>query len=78
MDFLYISINVHVVRKFYVMAFNKEQSLAWKSGVFLFLLLHAVIFFGLVLCCTHLSEVTLTIAGNVVHTVFCFIGKFYW
>jgi len=31
-----------------------------------------------VLCCTHLSEITLTIAANIVHTFFLFHGKFYW
>jgi hypothetical protein len=40
--------------------------------------LHAVTFFGLVLCCTHLSEVTLTIAANMMHSVFMKYGKTYW
>lgn len=33
---------------------------------------------GLVLCATHLSEITLTIAANVLHTFFDFKGKAYW
>jgi hypothetical protein len=37
-----------------------------------------VVFAGLVLCCTHLSEITLTIAANIMHTFFMFSGKFYW
>jgi hypothetical protein len=37
-----------------------------------------VVFSGLVLCCTHLSEITLAIAGNIMHTFFMFFGKFYW
>lgn len=41
-------------------------------------MLQVVIFFGLVLCCTHLSEITLTIAANILHTFFFFYGKFYW
>jgi hypothetical protein len=32
----------------------------------------------LVLCCTHLSEITLTIAANIFHTAFNFKGKPYW
>jgi hypothetical protein len=36
------------------------------------------VFCGLVLCCTHLSEITLTIAANILHTFFFFYGKFYW
>lgn len=35
-------------------------------------------FFGLVLCCTHLSEITLLIAVNIMNTFFLNIGKFYW
>lgn len=37
-----------------------------------------VVFFGLSLCCTHLSEITLTIAANIFHTFFGFYGKPYW
>jgi hypothetical protein len=37
-----------------------------------------VTFLGLVLCCTHLSDVTLTIAANILHTFFGFFGKVYW
>jgi hypothetical protein len=40
--------------------------------------MQGVIFFGLVLCCTHLSDVTLTIAVNAFNTVCLFIGKLYW
>jgi hypothetical protein len=50
----------------------------WKSGVFTFLIFQGVVFFGLVLCCTHLSEITLTIAANILHTFFDFKGKPYW
>jgi len=30
------------------------------------------------LCATHLSEITLTIAANILHTFFAFKGKAYW
>jgi len=46
--------------------------------LFAFLIFQVVVFFGLVLCCTHLSEITLTIAANILHTFFAFKGKFYW
>jgi hypothetical protein len=42
------------------------------------LIFQAAVFFGLVLCCTHLSEITLTIAANIIHTFFDFKGKPYW
>jgi len=44
---------------------------------FFFLIVLGVVFFGLVLCCTHLSEITLVIAANAFKTFFLFIGKAY-
>lgn len=62
----------HLFRKLYIHAYDYEHEATWKSGVFSFLVLQVVIFFGLVLCCTHLSEITLTIAANIMHTFFFF------
>jgi quinol-cytochrome oxidoreductase complex cytochrome b subunit len=77
-DLLFIFSWLHLFRKLYLNAFDYEHEIAWKSGVFTFLILQVVTFFGLVLCCTHLSEITLTIAANIMHTFFLFHGKFYW
>ena len=60
------------------MSFSERQENAWKSGAFLFLIIHGVIFFGLVLCCTHLSDITLTIAANIMNTLTFKYGKTYW
>ena len=62
----------------YLSVYNYEQEYAWKTGSFSFLIIQLVVFLGLVLCCTHLSEITLTIAANALHTVFFFKGKAYW
>lgn len=77
-DLLFIFSWMHLFRKLYINAFEYENEIAWKSGVFTFMILQVVTFFGLVLCCTHLSEITLTIAANIMHTFFLFHGKFYW
>jgi quinol-cytochrome oxidoreductase complex cytochrome b subunit len=77
-DLLFIFSWMHLFRKIYISAFEYENEIAWKSGVFTFMILQVVTFFGLVLCCTHLSEITLTIAANIMHTFFLFHGKFYW
>jgi hypothetical protein len=45
--------------------------------VFAFLILQLTVFAGLVLCGTHLSEITLIIAANALHTFFLFKGKIY-
>lgn len=77
-DYIFLLTILHLLRKLFLFSFNKEQESAWKSGSFLFLVLHGVIFFGLVLCCSHLSDITLTIAANIMNTFTFKIGKVYW
>ena len=77
-DIIFMLMIYHLLRKLYLNSFSERQELAWKSGAFLFLFLHAVIFFGLVLCCTHLSDITLTIAANIINTITFKYGKLYW
>lgn len=77
-DFVIVFLFLHLLRKLYIHVYNFEQEVAWKSGAFLFVVMQAVIFFGLVLCCTHLSDITLTIAVNAFNTFCLFIGKLYW
>lgn len=77
-DLVFIFIFLHLFRKLYLGVCDLEQEYAWKSGAFSFLILQVVVFMGLVLCCTHLSEITLTIAANALHTFFFFKGKPYW
>ena len=77
-DLLFIYSYFHLFRKLYIHAYDYEHEATWKSGVFSFLIFQVVVFFGLALCCTHLSEITLTIAANIMHTFFFFYGKFYW
>lgn len=77
-DLLFIFSWFHLWRKLYNHTIDYEHDNTWRSGVFTFLILHVVTFLGLVLCCTHLSEITLLIAVNIVNTFFLNIGKFYW
>lgn len=77
-DLVFTFSYLHLFRKLYLNVFEYENESAWKSGVFTFLIFQVVVFAGLVLCCTHLSEITLTIAANILHTFFLFKGKFYW
>lgn len=77
-DLIFIFSYFHLFRKLYLNVFDFETESSWKSGVFSFLIFQVVVFFGLVLCCTHLSEITLTIAANIFHTFFLFKGKAYW
>jgi quinol-cytochrome oxidoreductase complex cytochrome b subunit len=77
-DLLFVFVFAHLLRKLYLISDNYEQEFAWKSGTITFLVLQVVVFLGLVLCGTHLSEITLTIAANALYTFFMFIGKPYW
>lgn len=77
-DFIFILLYLHLLRKLYLNSFTLEQESAWKSGSFAFLLTHGVIFFGLVLCGTHLSDITLKIAANIMSTFTFKFGKVYW
>ena len=77
-DILFISVFLHLFRKLFINVFDIEQDFSWKSGSFAFLIIQLTVFAGLVLCCTHLSEITLVIAANVMHSFFFFIGKAYW
>ena len=77
-DLVFIFSWLHLFRKLYLNNLEYEHESTWKSGVFSFLVFQVVTFLGLVLCCTHLSEITLTIAANIMHTFFLFYGKVYW
>lgn len=77
-DLAFIFSWMHLFRKLYMNVIEYEHEATWKSGVFTFLIFQVVVFCGLILCCTHLSEITLTIAANILHTFFLFHGKFYW
>ncbi len=77
-DLTFIFVFLHLFRKLYLNVSNMEKDYSWKSGVFSFLIIQLTVFLGLVLCCTHLSDVTLTIAKNAFRTFVLFIGKLEW
>ena len=77
-DIIIISSFCHLLRKIYLGINDLEQEISWKTGIFAFLIIQLTIFAGLVLCTTHLSEITLVIAANALHTVFLFVGRPYW
>ena len=70
MDLIFVFSYIHLSRKLYLSILDTDLEAAWKSGAFAFLIFQVVVFLGLILCCTHLSEITLTIAANIFHTFF--------
>jgi quinol-cytochrome oxidoreductase complex cytochrome b subunit len=77
-DLIFLFSYAHLLRKLFMSIYDFDVESSWKSGVFTFLIFQVVVFFGLSLCATHLSEITLTIAANILHTFFFFKGKAYW
>lgn len=77
-DIIFILMYVHMYKKLTYTVFSSKQITAWATGATLWLLLHGSIFLGLCLCCTHLSDITLTIASNIVYTICMKFGKVYW
>mgnify|MGYP003403212163 FL=1 len=69
---------LHMFRKLYINALTVSHEATWKGGVLLFLLAQFIIFTGLTLCCSHLSDVTLTIGLNAFSSFCLFIGKLDW
>lgn len=77
-DVIFIFSYIHLFRKLYLLNYYLEHEFAWKSGTFTLILIQVVTFLGLVLCCTHLSDITLKIASNTLHTFFMLKTKVYW
>jgi quinol-cytochrome oxidoreductase complex cytochrome b subunit len=76
-DILFVLFYFHFLRKMYLYVLYIEQETTWKSGILSLLIFQVVTFLGLSLCCTHLSDITLAIACNIMHTFFAFKGKPY-
>ena len=77
-DYLFLLIYMHLLRKLFMNTVSHETEASWKSGALGYLLLQAVVFFGLVLCSTHLSEITLRIAANIVASFTNFKTEIDW
>ena len=77
-DLLFIFFYSHFLRKLFLNTINQETESSWKSGALAFLVFQVVVFFGLVLCSTHLSEITLRIASNILVSLMNFTGKLEW
>lgn len=77
-DVIFIFSYVHLARKLYLLNNYLAQEFAWKSGAFILMIIQVVTFLGLVLCSTHLSDITLKIASNTMHQIFNLKTKVYW
>ena len=77
-DILMILIYGHILRKLYIGPTTLQTEHSWKTGAFIFLFLQVVIFFGIVLCSSQLSEITLRIAANIIASITRFWTELDW
>lgn len=77
-DYLVIAVYGHFFRKIFLGVNALEQEHSWKSGILTFFILQFTIFAGLILCNTHLSEITIIIVTSALNSFFGFIGKPFW
>ena len=77
-DILMLIIYCHILRKLYIGPMTLQTEHSWKTGVFIYLFLQVVIFFGIVLCSSQLSEITLRIAANIIASITRFWTELDW
>ena len=74
-DILMFLIYGHILRKIYIGPTTIQTEHSWKTGVFIYLFLQVVIFFGIVLGSSQLSEITLRIAANIIASITKFLTQ---
>jgi len=76
-DYIFCFLYAHLFRKLFLDMLVHETESSWKSGAVGYILFQGVVFFGLVLCTTHLSDITLRIASNIIKSLCNFTGELY-
>lgn len=77
-DYIFFFCYVHLFRKIYIKAYTGDGSLTtWSMGIFVFLVLHYVIFLGIVLTGTQVGELTILIGANILHSFSLYQLDFY-
>jgi quinol-cytochrome oxidoreductase complex cytochrome b subunit len=69
---------LHIFKKVYLKNYVTSESDGWILGGYAFLWFHIIIFLGISLSATHLSDVTLTVIANIFWSVFNNIHKTYY
>jgi quinol-cytochrome oxidoreductase complex cytochrome b subunit len=64
-DTLMVLSYLHIFKKLYLKNYVTSESDGWMLGGYAFLWFHYIIFLGISLSCSHLSDLTLTIGANI-------------
>jgi quinol-cytochrome oxidoreductase complex cytochrome b subunit len=63
---------LHILKKIFLKNYVTSESDGWLVGGYAFLFFNAIIFLGISLSATHLSDLTLTIVANIFWSVLNF------
>ena len=77
-DTLVILSYMHILKKIYLKNYVTAESDGWLLGGYAFLFFNYIIFLGISLSATHLSDLTLTIVANIVWSIMNFYYKTYY
>jgi quinol-cytochrome oxidoreductase complex cytochrome b subunit len=64
-DTIFVLSYVHILKKIYIKNYVNAESDGWLVGGYAFFWFHIIVFFGISLSATHLSDLTLTIGANI-------------
>lgn len=77
-DTLMVLSYMHILKKIYLKNYVTAESDGWLLGGYAFFWFHYIIFLGISLSATHLSDLTLTIVANIVWSLMNFYYKTYY
>jgi len=77
-DTIFVLSYVHILKKIYLKNYVSSESDGWLLGGYAFFWFHIIVFFGISLSATHLSDLTLTIGANIFWSLFNFTHKTYY
>jgi len=77
-DTIFILSYIHILKKIYLKNYVNTEADGWLIGGYAFFWFHIIVFFGISLSATHLSDLTLTIGANIFWSLFNFTYKTYY
>jgi ubiquinol-cytochrome c reductase cytochrome b subunit len=77
-DTIFVLSYIHILKKIYIKNYVNTEADGWLIGGYAFFWFHIIVFFGISLSATHLSDLTLTIGANIFWSLFNFTYKTYY
>ena len=77
-DTLFVLTYLHILKKIFIKNYIVSESDGWLLGGYAFFWFHIIVFLGISLSATHLSDLTLTIGANIFWSALNFTYKTYY